>query len=776
MSRKIERVGKLLWRQVYPLFLSKIDRIVNLLQEWRIPNMQEVSLAGVLVCGLIPILYLLLIGVCLYTGGGYGQFRNVRKRDLLLIQLVFLLSTMFVFLLIRQNQYIYYWDYGREWTGAIETSRQLLAQPVEAIKNIIFTINTMDFNRFMPILLGIFLAVFDESYTTYVVFNFIICVLPSFLIYAMCVKKLLHITGEQEGYLPLIVFCFSLTPLVYYTVLHGFMDPILCTLSGLVFFLSIDMDFKQKNLKQCSLIAVLLLCITISRRHFPIWVLGYIATMGVLFLFQLFSTEINKRKQLIQGFFINMCFIGICIAAVLLLLFRGYIKLELSGGGNYGNAYDGLRDNNVISLVKYVGGSILLIAVLGGMLLAWKKKTLRAHIVALETGFITIFLIYSLMGGMDYFHSIVFFPHILLLFFVVVMTAINHLKQYVHRCIAWCVVVAVLCSNFLTCFVSGTAEAVLPDDPMLTALEYTPSIREDIDEIEDLVEELNELSADGKDIYVLASSDVLNSNLLAMSKMPETSQAIPQLNVTHDVDTTQGFPASFLESEIIVVADPIQTHLTPGYQEVVVYLAQQILDPKSYLGVHYQQVSEYILENEVKAKVYIKTSDLTEADYIQLQQYYDSIYPDMPELFHDRIQYPESYFSAEPGKTITLTNTSEYLNSLMNGADQPSTGEGYLVYGPYQSIEAGVYEVQFTYQYTGNLEDGSKIGTVDALMDGTTQIETKEFYAGDSTVVFQVELEQNYERAEFRMFTYVPDVLFQKMSIVCISSIDSGEK
>ena len=78
MSRKIERVGKLLWRQVYPLFLSKIDRIVNLLQEWRIPNMQEVSLAGVLVCGLIPILYLLLIGVCLYTVEEYGQLGSMR--------------------------------------------------------------------------------------------------------------------------------------------------------------------------------------------------------------------------------------------------------------------------------------------------------------------------------------------------------------------------------------------------------------------------------------------------------------------------------------------------------------------------------------------------------------------------------------------------------------------------------------------------------------------------------------------------------------------------
>ncbi len=705
------------------------------------------------------------IGLTIWYGVGRQCWKALRKRDLLLCQFILFISTLFVAFTIQQNHYIYYWDYAREWSSAIHLSELLFRDPMLAFKQVYHSINASDFNQAMPLLLTLPLKLFGASYTTYIILNFVLCVIPGIIMMTLCVWKLMRKAGLVEVPLFVPLFLFSATPSLYYTVFRGFMDPIICILAGGVILLSIDFDFKHFELKRCVTIAVLLLAITICRRYFPMWVIGYIVVVCVLFLFQLKTTKPGERKHLIRGFFLNMGSIGIFVGSTLLLVFPGYVRMELSPK-SYGLAYNGLRSGNLRSMAGFFGSIVLAIATLGSIAVAYAVPKLRPYLAALGLGLGASLAAYGMIGSMDYFHSSIFLPFLWILLAVPVTVLVSQTRGLIRK--AGCVGIAVIITlNFSVCFFPFLFRDSLKNIPLFTTMRYAPMVREDLDSIHIMVKELAALSQKKRSVYVLASSDVLNSNLLQLSHMPERDNALPTLCVTHDVDVTEGFPAAFLTADIVVVADPIQTHLYEGSQEVVRYLAEQVMSKESYLGRHFELTREYQLTRGVVAKVYLKTSPLTYGDYEMLQQYYDIRYSQLPALFHDRIAYPTSFFPNEPGGELTLTHDFGGLRTLMedDGKFFFSTGAGYLVYGPYQRMDPGFYDIRFSYMDESGAAPGSTIGVADVYADGSVVLAEENLYATSDATTIRLELSASYERVELRMRTDVKGITFKDVTI-----------
>jgi hypothetical protein len=162
--------------------------------------------------------------------------------------------------------------------------------------------------------------------------------------------------------------------------------------------------------------------------------------------------------------------------------------------------------------------------------------------------------------------------------------------------------------------------------------------RDDIPELWRLARMLNSLTKDKNSwVYVLASSGRMNSDILNSLAKPKPSP-VNHLYGTNDVDMRDGFPTHFLFADIVVVADPIQTHLRHGTQQVVVHLAELMMDSNSCIGRHFERLDAgFTITDGVKLYVYQKVSQYEEKDMQELRDYYSSLYPDNDRLFADKI-------------------------------------------------------------------------------------------------------------------------------------------
>ena len=82
-----------------------------------------------------------------------------------------------------------------------------------------------------------------------------------------------------------------------------------------------------------------------------------------------------------------------------------------------------------------------------------------------------------------------------------------------------------------------------------------------------------------------------------------------------DVDTVEGPPSREIKDcAVMIVGDPVQTHLIPAYQQTVIVPSREMLSGEG-LGAHYRRTGEvFRLEKGVKAIVFERISPLDDAD------------------------------------------------------------------------------------------------------------------------------------------------------------------
>ena len=127
------------------------------------------------------------------------------------------------------------------------------------------------------------------------------------------------------------------------------------------------------------------------------------------------------------------------------------------------------------------------------------------------------------------------------------------------------------------------------------------------------------------------------------------------------------------------------------------------------------------------------------------------------------------WWSIEPGdtqKSIDISN--KHWFSDFNADEKgmfTSTGEGVLIYGPYQHLDEGIYNIKFLYEYGGVSEDC--IGYVDVI-SGTDKLSYSrmDIYAGESSVTLKdiVVYDDCYD-VQLRACAMVPNVTITKVII-----------
>jgi hypothetical protein len=190
--------------------------------------------------------------------------------------------------------------------------------------------------------------------------------------------------------------------------------------------------------------------------------------------------------------------------------------------------------------------------------------------------------------------------------------------------------VLVVVVNFIHVYVDSEAICLNVIRPILTQTEANPSMRGDIKELKRVVKKLKEVSNQGS-IYSLSSSFLVNDDIIKNVNLPKEFNAVPGMLWCRHVDKRDGFPSEFLMADYLLIADPIQLHLSPDDQQIVEYLAKEVLNGS--FTYKFQLEDEFQLDEEVKLKLFKKNKEFDMDDIKRIQSYFKKRYPDYPNLY-----------------------------------------------------------------------------------------------------------------------------------------------
>jgi hypothetical protein len=147
--------------------------------------------------------------------------------------------------------------------------------------------------------------------------------------------------------------------------------------------------------------------------------------------------------------------------------------------------------------------------------------------------------------------------------------------------------------------------------------------RADLDELGRLKDWADQRARPDAKVCGLGSSYSFSGQLIGelWQLRPERGPSRRDLSVTMpDVDTVEGPPSADLKNcAIIIVGDPIQTHLDPNYQQTVIVPSREMLSGQG-IGAKFRRTGEvFHLEKGVSGVVFERLAPLDDADIAALE-------------------------------------------------------------------------------------------------------------------------------------------------------------
>lgn len=612
-------------------------------------------LGVVLLLGSLAVFYGLVMWAAKISGTAQ-IIKNLTAKEKIISLVLLVAVLLFVYFQVRQEHFIYYWDYACYWQKSLLQMRRFLLYPIQSLLYLIRSANYEEYNLFPATLMALPLRLFGSSFTSYVMLIFSMFILPTCVMTAALIQKAALRLNIKSLPFPVMLGLCLLFPILYLPALYGYIDSI-CLLSAVsCLSLQAGWNYRALDKKRCVLTALLLLMTVLLRRYFAYWALGFLFTMLLIFCFQLIKEP--DRKTLAIGFIKNTALVGAVCLSVLLICFPIFVYRSVFG--SYGEAYSAYAAASFAASIKgyvsYLGLSTLLcVVVLPIVLILFYPKARMALIVPLAHIAVSL-LLFGFVQQMGVHHYYILALQMMLLcgLSVSLLAHIGSSRRIVSLSgIASAVLLAV---NFAMCF------SPLASTSLFTKERYQPRMRGDIPVIRQMADELQQLSQDGRSIYVLASSEILNDDIIRQASLPDQMNYPYALERGSHVDLRDGFPIQFFTSSILVVASPVQYHLRPQDQQVIGVLAEEMSRESSPIRKRFSFYKSYLLDGGVKADLYLKQSEFDRDDILYLKQIFQNRYPDHPSLFSDR--FDQFLAGAAPP-------TSDIHTKLQRLADNP---------------------------------------------------------------------------------------------------------
>lgn len=565
-----------------------------------------------------------------------GWKRNiVSNKDRVIFLLIFIIYFLVIFCILIREKFVPYWDYGAYWSITLDFQEISFQRPLDALGYLYQSINSYEYNALICYLISIPLMIMGNTYISFLLTIVIMFMVPFVVlmneVLCIVIKKM---TLDKEIRMPswlniIIILSF---PAFSLPLLKGYVDCIGLPIIASILLITFSRDWFKVEKRENIFLSVLLILLMVIRRYYAYFVLGYAVTV---IIYAIYMALVKKECK---GIIINVLNIGVVSFLILIIFFNGFVKQSVFN--NFSVSYSAYNNSNfrikVNDLVGYFGKLTVILGGLGvGLTYLRSKRNITIPIFFIVNSIVALGAFWRIQW-MAVHHYYIVAVYIFLLCYIGVLEVYNWIKKYFNKKISKIVIILIILL-FVENSLYGFTNIESLKNGLILQNGYKIRKRNDMDSIYALRDYIRKITQQRELIYILASSEIFNSDILYKTYLPEKNCDLNLASVAH-IDLRDGFSTSFFDSKVVIVCTPVQYHLESNDQQVIGELSKLLLDSENIIGDNYIFLNEFFLDNQVTAKVYLKNEEFTKEEILYVEEIFEKSYKNYRELFSDRIE------------------------------------------------------------------------------------------------------------------------------------------
>jgi hypothetical protein len=470
---------------------------------------------------------------------------------------------------------------------------------------------------------------------TYILAITNVFVLPAAFLIALLTQRMSS-AGRSISSLVLITAIILTLHSLWVPVLQGWPEAVGLVVIVGILLLHFAKPFTEQQWTYLLTTGLLLCLLVLLRRWYAYWAVAFFPALAAAQSLDIYQRHgpawrqyiVAARKAVIIGLTFLIALFGFAPPFALRAITT-----------DYSDIYSAYRTSDslleaVISVSSYFGWLVFFGGLIGLFWLVARKET-RVMAVFLFVQSLVAFVLFARTQDFLHHHYLVF-PAIAVGFGVAVIDTACRVTNRFWQAAALGVLFTVLLAGSSTVFVPKAASISDLLGSLAPKFQWYPLVRDDFDALDGLLDRLGELERRQQgDIYVLASSDILNDSILQnyCRLGPRPLSFCDRILASNHVDKRDGFPRQFLHASYLVFASPMQYHLRANDQRVIGVLGKEVEEGHG-IGRSFERLSgEFKLGQGVIAHVYAKVRPFDRADLDALSAEFAKYYPNKRLMF-----------------------------------------------------------------------------------------------------------------------------------------------
>jgi len=539
--------------------------------------------------------------------------------------------SLLLFLHLRQESFIAYWDFSGFWRNTLLFKAMLDRSISEAMTNVYQSILNSEYNYVSEWFLYPLIRIIGDTYPRYVISVYLTYMIPANLLLYLSLLYLEEKGSFTQGtarFIALVIMTFGSN---LYPLIQGYIGSAGLAIIIALTLLMIDHAYDELNIGLSAATGFYLLLLLVIRRWYAYWIVSFFIAWLLRYLL------LDARKKGIpglKGFLLNYAACGGTALGLLLLCF--FQLFHTITTYDYSSAYSVMQLGGPLYItVHFIEwyGIIPVLLMICGLCADWHDAEQRTiHLCLLVQILLCIILFNRVQVFGSHHYYIISIPCLFLIMDGILWLSRRFREKVV---IPFCAVSVVICFNFTqtTVFSHLPLESVYQVTESLTSrpLPYL-RINQDKSQIISLANYLNAVSGDYQYIYVLASSEKFNDDMLRNAFLPDDLIGVRNLLKSSAYDERDGISSSFFQDYYVIVCDPVQIQFTEDKQRCVTVLADFMLHD-SRVSSYYKVAKELTLASGVKLKVFQRIEQVPNSIRQEISDQLKSYYPDNPKMY-----------------------------------------------------------------------------------------------------------------------------------------------
>lgn len=534
---------------------------------------------------------------------------------------------------------LYHADQLAYWTLASGLADELTSHPWEAVRAVSSSVATADVSLLPAVPVALAMAALGTGRLAYLIAVLVVYGVAVVLALVLALGAVDRTSLRHSPWtIPLAAgISLLLLPALWQPVFIGYLDLGGVAICLVVLALYLRHDGPPISVAELALIGLLVALLALFRRWYTVWSLafcGVVVAEAALGSWR--RRSLGWREALLP--LRAPLVVGLAAVATVGILAPSVVATRLGSGYADRFAAYGRSDSMIAhagSAIAQYGLLALSLALLGAGWLWLRADSRRAGAVLSGQLALTWLLMTRLQHHSPQ-HWYLYSAGLLMLLGLPAARLLSEPSRPGLRAAAATCALAVAVTVSLGTLWPGAEPAAVALEPWTSARHVRPLVRSDLDEVVRLLHTLDRLQAEQPGwIYVLASSDVLSDQALAFANRSlgaEFAAAGRILQAAH-VDLRDGFPAMLLEADWVVVGRPVQTHLAPESQQVVVVPAERFLEGRGIAAAFERVPAGFALEGGVSAEIYRRMRPIAPDELADLSDRLRARYPDRPHIW-----------------------------------------------------------------------------------------------------------------------------------------------